>query len=697
MRLAADIGGTFTDLVIENGNNLHSTKVLTTHDMPALAVLSGIDRVLADAGVEPHEVDLVLHGTTLATNALIERRGARTAFLTTAGFRDTLAMAHENRFEQYDVFMERPEPLVPRHLCLGIPQRTSATGEELLALDERALESALSILEREKIESVAVGYLHSYINPEHEQRTRDLIQSTFGSMSITLSSQVCPELREYERFSTTCANAYIQPLVTKYLDDMAVRFRERGIKAPLLLMLSNGGLCTVETAMSQPIGLVESGPAGGACFARALAEQLGSQDLLSFDMGGTTAKLCLLPGGEPSVSREFEVARRYRFLKGSGLPLRIPVIDMVEIGAGGGSIAGVDQLGRITVGPQSAGSEPGPACYKRGGTHATVSDANVLAGRLASDHFAGGQMQLDPDAARVAVTDQVAKPLKIELDEAMFGIIEIVDEHMANAARVHAIERGHSLPGATMAAFGGAAPLHACRVANRLGIDSILIPAGAGVGSALGFLSAPIANEVVKTRHMLLDTFDPQVAAEIVCGLRDQALELVRTAAADAPVTQARYASMRYVGQGYEIDVEIPETDSDTPQADALRERFEAEYRRLYTRTVPGVPIEIVTWRVRVGTQAQTPAHLDATTPVALRPGIRRRVFDNCKAEWLDYCVYDRGDLEPGHSLRGPALVVEDQTTTVVGVDFDCAVNSAGHLLLTRRVDPQPMKRGAGQ
>ncbi len=697
VRLAADIGGTFTDLVIENGNDLHSTKVLTTHDKPARAVLSGIDRVLADAGVAPHEVDLVLHGTTLATNALIERRGARTAFLTTAGFRDTLAMAHENRFEQYDIFMERPEPLVPRHLCLEIPQRTAATGEELLPLDEQALERALSVLEREEIESVAVGYLHSYINPEHEQRTRDLIQSTFGSMSITLSSQVCPELREYERFSTTCANAYIQPLVAGYLDDMAGRFRERGIAAPLLLMLSNGGLCTVETAMSQPIGLVESGPAGGACFARTLAEQLGSRDLLSFDMGGTTAKLCLLPGGEPSISREFEVARRYRFLKGSGLPLRIPVIDMVEIGAGGGSIAGVDQLGRITVGPQSAGSEPGPACYKRGGTNATVSDANVLAGRLASDHFAGGQMQLDVDAARDAVTNQIAKPLRAELDEAMFGIIEIVDEHMANAARVHAIERGHALSGATMAAFGGAAPLHACRIANRLGIDSIVIPAGAGVGSALGFLSAPIANEVVKTRHMRLDAFDSQAASDIVRELHDQALGLVRTADADAPVVQARYASMRYVGQGYEIDVEIPGAHRDAPRADALRESFEAEYRRLYTRTVPGVPIEIVTWRVRVSTQAQAPAHLDDPDPVAAQPGTRRRVFDNCRAEWLDYRVYDRAGLEPGHRLPGPALVVEDQTTTVVGADFDCAVNGAGHLLLTRRANEQPVKRGTGQ
>ncbi len=509
VRVAADIGGTFTDVVLENGNDFHSTKVLTTNKMPAEAVLSGIDNVLSKAAVKPEEVDLVLHGTTLATNALIERRGAKTAFLTTAGFRDTIAMAHENRFEQYDIFMERPEPLVPRHLCFGVPERIAANSEELLPLDEDALKDVFPFLEREDIESVAVGYLHSYINPHHEERTRELLNEAFQNLSVTLSSEVCPELREYERFSTTCANAYIQPLITSYLLDMRDRFRELRITAPLFLMLSNGGLCTVETAMTQPIGLVESGPAGGACFARTLAEQVNCKDLLSFDMGGTTAKLCLLPNGEPSTSREFEVARRYRFLKGSGLPLRIPVIDMVEIGAGGGSISGIDQLGRITVGPQSAGSEPGPACYNRGGKNPTVSDANALAGRLISDRFAGGQIQLDIDAARHAVDEQVSNQLGIELDQAVYGIVEIVDEHMANAARVHAIERGHNLAGATMAAFGGAAPLHACQLANRLGIDAVIVPAGAGVGSALGFCPPPsqmnlCAQSTCVSTHLIL-------------------------------------------------------------------------------------------------------------------------------------------------------------------------------------------------
>jgi N-methylhydantoinase A len=697
VRLAADIGGTFTDVVLENGDDLHSIKVLTTHDMPAEAVLSGINSVLAKAAVKPEEVDLVLHGTTLATNALIERRGARTAFLTTAGFRDTIAMAHENRFEQYDIFMERPEPLVPRHLSLGIPERIAANSEELLPLDEEAVKDTFSLLEREGIESVAVGYLHSYINPRHEERTRDLIKDVFPNMSVTLSSEVCPELREYERFSTTCANAYIQPIITNYLLDMLDRFKERGIIAPLFLMLSNGGLCTVETAMTQPIGLVESGPAGGACFARTLAEQLGCEDLLSFDMGGTTAKLCLLPNGEPSISREFEVARKYRFLKGSGLPLRIPVIDMVEIGAGGGSIAGVDQLGRITVGPQSAGSEPGPACYNRGGMNPTVSDANALAGRLASDHFAGGQMQLDVNAAGDAVTDKIANPLGIELDQAVYGIIEIVDEHMANAARVHAIERGHNLTGATLVAFGGAAPLHACRLANRLGIDAVIIPAGAGVGSALGFLSAPIANEVVRTRHMRLDTFDPQAANNIIEKLRAQALELVKTAAADAPVAETRYASMRYVGQGYEIDVGIQGMVLDESGAEDLREAFETEYRRLYTRIVPGVPIEIVTWRIRISTITDTPNSLENPVPIPIQPKISRRVFDNSEGKWLNYGVYDRLEIVPGHTFSGPALVMEDQTTTVVSTDFDCSVNAAGHLLLSRRENNKPEKGGAGR
>ncbi|MEL7157096.1 MAG: hydantoinase/oxoprolinase family protein, partial [Actinomycetota bacterium] len=383
IRLAADIGGTFTDVVLEVADGseppaLTTTKVLTTPRAPADAVLAGVEQVLDEAGLDAGAVELVVHGTTLGTNTLIERRGAVTALLTTEGFRDSVAMAHENRFEQYDLAMERPAPLVPRHLRLGIRERMAADGQVLAALDESTIDSVVPTLVEHGVESVAIGFLHSYVDPSHEQRARDRLASLLPELSITLSSDVCPEIREYERISTACANAYIQPMMATYLLDLGQRLQKLGVTAPLRLMASNGGLWTLDTAVREPVGLVESGPAGGALLAARVAAEQGATDLLSFDMGGTTAKLCLLHEAEPATSREFEVARVYRFLKGSGLPLRIPVIDLVEIGAGGGSIASVDQLGRTSVGPESAGSEPGPACYGRGGTRPTVTDADAL-------------------------------------------------------------------------------------------------------------------------------------------------------------------------------------------------------------------------------------------------------------------------------------------------------------------------------
>ncbi len=486
-RLAVDIGGTFTDVVLSLPDRTLSTKLLTTHEAPDDAVIAGTQAILAEAGLDGSALDLVIHGTTLATNALIERKGARTALITTAGFRDLLEIAYEHRFEQYDLYMERPVPLVERDLRLEVPERLAADGSELLALDEAALLRLTKTLQAERIEAVAISFLHAYINPTHEQRARDLIAAAMPDLAITLSSEVCREIREYERTSTTVANAYVLPLMSRYLGRMRTGLADIGVGCPLLLMMSSGGICTVETAERFPVRLVESGPAGGVILARRIAALGGYDRALSFDMGGTTAKITLIDDYTPQQSRHFEVARAYRFAKGSGIPVRVPVIDMVEIGAGGGSIGRVDPLRRIVVGPDSAGSDPGPACYGRGGSAPTVTDADLVLGRIDASRFAGGRITLRPALARDAVLSDVGTKLSMTADEAARGIVEMVDETMASAARVHAVENGKDTAGRTLIAFGGAAPLHATRLAQKLGITRVVIPPDAGVGSALRF------------------------------------------------------------------------------------------------------------------------------------------------------------------------------------------------------------------
>jgi N-methylhydantoinase A len=492
-RLGVDIGGTFTDVALEIGDRRYSAKTLTTPEAPERAVLDVTRLVIGEAGLQPGDLSIIIHGTTLATNAIIERKGAKTALVTTEGFRDTIEIRHENRFEQYDVNIDLPPPLVPRRLRFVVPERINAQGRVIVPLDEETVARLADRLAADGVESVAVGFLHSFTNPAHEQRTGELLAARLSGVTFTLSSEVSPEMREYERFSTACANAYVQPMMGRYLINLEGRLRDAGFGCPLFLMLSGGGLTTVETAVRFPVRLVESGPAGGAIFASHIARQCGLDKVLSYDMGGTTAKICLIDDLQPQTSRAFEVARIYRFKKGSGLPLRIPVIDMVEIGAGGGSIARVDRLKRITVGPDSAGADPGPACYGRGGAAPTVTDADLMLGRIDPTGFSGGRMALDRAAADSATQREIAEPLDLALPLAAFGVSEIVDENMANAARVHAIESGKDARGRTLVAFGGAAPLHAARLAEKLGLDRVLVPSNAGVGSAVGFLRAPIA------------------------------------------------------------------------------------------------------------------------------------------------------------------------------------------------------------
>ena len=728
-RLAADIGGTFTDLVLEferqggaegGGTERHSCKVLTTQRAPELGVMEGIACLLAESGLGPADIGLVLHGTTLATNALIERKGARTALVTTEGFRDVLEMGYEKRYEQYDVNIERPAELVPRALRFGVPERLAADGTVLRALDEAAVSRAAEAMKAAQVQAVAVGFLHAYAWPAHEQRARELLAGVLGpEVTICLSSEVCPEMREYERFSTTSANAYVRPLMAGYLQRLRTGLDAAGLTCPLLMMMSGGGLTTLDLAARFPVRLVESGPAGGAILAATLGREIGAQHVMAFDMGGTTAKVCLISGGEPERARRFEIGRIYRNLKGSGLPVRIPVIELVEIGAGGGSIGRVDALSRITVGPDSAGAEPGPACYGRGGQAATVTDANLVLGRIDATRFAGGRLALMEVAARAALVRDIGVPLQLDATWAAAGLCEIVEENMANAARVHAVERGKALPEFTMVAFGGAAPLHAARVAAKLGITRVLVPRGAGVGSAIGFLRAPMAFEVVRSSHGRLRGADPLALNARLAAMRAEAWAVVAPAARGASVDETalrveRLAELRYEGQGHELRVAVPAGALDAAALARMGAEFEAAYLRNYGLTIPGAEVEVVTWSVTVSTPpaavagaavqaagvADAAPHTAVTGASTLPPAREwvpaptgtRPVWDPAAGRTLEFAQHWRFDLAPGARLQGPALIVEHETTTVLPPGWAARADSLGHLHLQR----QPMPPAAG-
>jgi N-methylhydantoinase A len=646
----------------------------------------GIGQVLSSAAVDASDVGLIIHGTTLATNALIERRGARTALLTTEGHRDAVEIAYENRFEQYDINIDRPVPLVPRYLRLPVRERLDRDGNVLIPLDESSVDTAVTALRDEAVESVAIGFIHGYANPEHEERVAEIVTNAMPGVSVTLASRVCPEIREYERLSTACANAYVQPLIASYLARLEQKISAIGFDCPFLLMTSGGGLTTLGTALEAPIRLVESGPAGGAILAQRIARSCGAGSAISFDMGGTTAKLCLLDDGLPAVSRTFEVDRVYRFRKGSGLPLRIPVIEMVEIGAGGGSLASVDSLKRIQVGPESAGSDPGPACYGNGGTRPAVTDADVLLGRLPVDRFADGKLDLDPDAATEAVASHVASSLGIEPAAAAFGISEIVDENMSAATRSHASETGRDTENRTLIAFGGAAPLHAGRMADKLNVDTVIVPRNAGVGSAIGFLFAPVSYEVVRSRYMRLSSFDANTANTLMSDMHAEALPIVSSGAPGHPVIESRRAYMRYVGQGYEIAVDLPEAQFSMQASADLLARFELAYAQVYGRTIPGIDVEILSWTLSLSTTPEAPVSsvvpegsIDAT------PDSEAKMYDPAVMKEVSAGVYTRAALGPGARLDGPALVCEAHTTTVVASGFRACVDTAGHLVLCRR------------
>jgi N-methylhydantoinase A len=685
--LGIDIGGTFTDVVLleRTTGTLSIVKLLTTYPDPSDAVLVGTRRVLEDAGCDPASVDRVLHGTTLVTNTLIERKGAFTGLITTDGFRDALEIGREGRYDIYDLWLELPVPLVQRRHRVEVTERINPDGSVRVPLDEASVGAAVSRLRDEGIEAIAVCLLHAYANPDHERRVRDIIRSAWAEVPITCSHDVAPELREYERSSTTVANAYVQPLAERYLERLEAGLEEIGLGAPLHIMLSNGGSCSTDTARRYPIRLVESGPCGGALAAAEWGRQCGTSRVLAFDMGGTTAKAVLSDGGEFPVTTESEVARVYRFKKGSGLPLLVPVLDMIEIGAGGGSVAHLNELGLPAVGPESAGSSPGPACYDQGGRDPTVTDADLVLGYLDADHFLGGEMALDEQQARDAI-GSVADSFGGGIQMAARGIHQLVNENMANAARVHAAERGVDIRPYTMVATGGAGPGHATGVARLLGLSEVVVPPVAGVGSAYGLLLAPVSFDFARTQVGRLEGLDPGKVNALYSEMEADGREVVREGGVeDAETSITRTADMRYVGQGHEIRVRIPSGDLDRSSIEAIQDAFDDAYRQAFGRICDGVPVETVHWRVTVsGPKPEaTSVRIEAASSDAEK-GVRDVLFDGRDAP-VKTPVYSRYALRRGFSLQGPAIVEEAESTTVVPPGWHLLVHDCGALVLTHK------------
>ncbi len=687
IRLGADIGGTFTDIVLDVRGRIHSTKILTTQAAPEQAILDGIAIVTAQAGVAASDLDLVIHGTTLATNALIERRGARTAFVTTEGYRDVIEMRTESRFEQYDLNLKLPPPLVSREHRFPVKGRINAQGRELQPLDEAALETIADRCAAERFESIAIGFIHSYVNAAHEQRAREILARKI-SAPISISAEVSPQMREFERFNTVCANAYVRPLMADYLTRLQIRLKDMGANCPVFMIHSGGGLVSVATAVEFPVRLVESGPAGGAIFAADVARRFGLDHVVSYDMGGTTAKICLIEDFQPRTARTFEVARTYRFSKGSGMPISIPVIEMIEIGAGGGSIASVDAMSRIQTGPESAGSEPGPACYQRGGTRPTITDADLVLAKIDAHNFAGGAITLSVEKAEAAIMADIGARLSLTSRSAAFGVCEVVDENMANAARVHAVESGKDISDNVMIAFGGAAPLHAARLCEKLGVELCLIPEGAGVGSAIGFLKAPFSYEAVASQLTRLSAFEADAVNALLDGLKTTAEEFVRVGAV-GKLQREITAFMRYAGQGWEIPVSLPDRRYTAADADTIRAAFRENYARFFGRAIDGLDgleIEIVTWSVKVQDErASSVTHALDLQGDPKTTTMKRAVFDPARGTPLESVIVERSSLAPGAQIGGPAVIVERETSTVVTSLFDAVIQSDGSILLVRK------------
>ena len=687
IRIGVDVGGTFTDLVLADADagTLFTGKLLTTPDDPSRAIIDGIQRILAEADAAPKRVDAIVHGTTLVTNTIIQRTGARVGLITTEGFRDSLEMGKEIRYDLYDLFLQPPPTLVPRRARLTVPGRMSASGEELRAFGGDAFRTCVkTLLERERIESLAVSFIHAYANGAHERAAGAILESEFPELPFTLSADVAPEIREFERTSTACANAYVQPLMRGYLRRLRDELERLGLRASLYVMLSGGGIATLEHARQFPITLIESGPAAGAMAACHYGGLIGEPDLISFDMGGTTAKMCLIENGTPARTHDFEAGRVRRFKKGSGLPLKVSVVDMIEIGAGGGSIARVDNMGLLKVGPRSAGSVPGPVAYGLGGMSPCVTDADLLLGYLDPAYFLGGELALDSEAVGSAVDSEVAGALQMTRQATALGIHNVVNENMATATRRYLAEKGKDPRQYAMIAFGGAGPVHAYALAQLLKLRRLIVPLGAGVTSALGFLVAPPAIDDVRSYVGQPQNLDWHRVSSLYAEMESQAVErLVGAGARAEDVRFVRTAEMRHVGQGFEISVPVPAGHLNVTACDTLIESFFDTYQRMFERRVTEVGVEVLTWRL--GASVPPPSislkfagqHLDAGP---LQRGPRTAVFPGYGEVQAN--VYNRYKLTAGTVFEGPAIIEERESTTIAGPGSTICVDEHLNLLI---------------
>ncbi|MBI5966893.1 MAG: hydantoinase/oxoprolinase family protein [Deltaproteobacteria bacterium] len=687
-RLGIDIGGTFTDLVLldEARGRIEIGKLLTTPEDLAKGVLAIFQRMLREKNINPAEIQSAIHGTTIATNAVVERKGARSGLLTTRGFQDVLEIGREIRYDLYDIYLTMPEPLVPRFLRREINERVDQDGNILKPLEASEVEEVVKELTQNGIKSLAIAFLHAYAYPQHERQALERIQRVFPALPVSLSSEVACEIREYERTSTTVANAYLQPLMESYLENLELGLHRDGYQGRLFIMMSNGGISSIETAKKFPVRLIESGPAAGALAGSFLGNLIKEKNLISFDMGGTTAKASVIKNGVPTLANEFEAARVHRFKKGSGLPLRIPSIELIEIGAGGGSIAYLDSMGLLKVGPQSAGAEPGPTCYGRGGTEPTVTDADLLLGFLNEEYFLGGEMKLDRSAAIKSI-QKIAQPLKMEMAKVAAGIFEVVNENMATAMRIHIAEKGEDPRKFSLVAFGGAGPVHAYQVARKLRIKKVFCPLGAGTLSALGMLAAPPALDFVQAYVSSMDEIDWKKLSEIYRAMEEEGAQVLKTAGVkEKEMVYERSADMRYIGQGYEINVPIPAGLLGKDSQEKIEKNFWREYQRLYGRYVKNVSIQGVNWRVWArGPMPRLKMHLSRGRGLA---GIKmsgkgkRKVFFSEENGFIDTMVYDRYLLKPGDHFKGPAVLEEKESTVVVGPRAECSVDPYGNLVI---------------
>lgn len=690
IRVGVDVGGTFTDFVLvdEKRDLIFTGKRLTTPEDPGLAITDGLERLVSESGTSVPELDAVVHGTTLVANTIIERKGAKVGLITTKGFRDSLEMGREIRYDLYDLFFEKPEPLAPRFLRQPVDERIDAKGNVLRPLDENTLGAAAEKLVAEGVEAIAICFMHAYANDAHERQAKEILDAKYPDMPITTSTEVAPEIREYERANTACANAYVLPLMQRYLGDLSQKLSDQGLKQPLYLMQSGGGIASVTRGQAAPIHLIESGPAAGATAGAFYGRLTGTERVISFDMGGTTAKMCLIEEYEPEHAHEFEAGRVRRFKKGSGLPLKVPVIDLIEIGAGGGSLARVDNMGLLKVGPDSAGSEPGPVCYGLGGTQPAVTDADLLLGYLSPEYFLGGEMDLDLGLVKDAVEEKLANVTGLSVEEVAAGIHTIVNENMASATRMYIAEKGRDPRRYALIASGGAGPVHAYGMAKLLKISRVICPLGAGVLSALGFLVAAPGTDSVRSYVSRLENLDWDRLNRLFRDMEEEAMAQIVEAGADpATVTMRRRADMRYSGQGFEIDVPVPDGEMDGSAADVMRQSFLDKYQELFGRQIDDLPIEALTWRIYASGPTPNVELNFAGQQIDEEPsdkGERQVYFP--ETGYATCRIYNRYALKPGDSFRGPAVIEERESTAVAGPDTTVSIDK--YLNLVIDIDP---------